>query len=157
MRKIIFVILLGLMIASPCFAQGGEPEGIFSIEETQWTMLPIIMMILPFPFIITLPPLPSLYPEPDFELTSWGFYNGKVYQDNNLMESSFYLDMLVASIFMYKTERLETQAVVGPPVLFFGVLKPIGIGLITLGSNSDVLAMLIVVKADDKWTPSEVE
>ena len=150
-------MLLVLMIASPCFAQGGEPESVFSIEETQWTMLPIIMMILPFPFIITLPPLPSLYPEPDFELTSWGFYSGKVYQDNYLIESSFYLDMLVASIFMYKTERLETQAVVGPPVLFFGVLQPTGVGLVTLGSNSDVLAMLIVVKVNGNWTPPGVE
>ena len=46
---------------------------------------------------------------------------------------------------------------VGPPVLFVGVLQPIGIGLITLGSNGDVLATLIVVKVNDNWAPSEVE
>lgn len=100
MKKTILVVLMAATIGTPCLAEI-EPEGIFSIEETQWKMLPIIMMLLPFPFIITLPPLPSLYPEPDFELTTWGFYGGNVYQDNNLMESSFYLDILVASIFLF--------------------------------------------------------
>ena len=36
MKKITLVVLLLVMIATPCLAQGVETDGLFSIEGTKW-------------------------------------------------------------------------------------------------------------------------
>ena len=38
MKKIILVILMAVMIKTPCLAQKLEPEGMFSINETVWIL-----------------------------------------------------------------------------------------------------------------------
>ena len=39
MKKIILVVLISVMLATPCFAQEVEPEGMFSLEGTLWVKL----------------------------------------------------------------------------------------------------------------------
>jgi len=41
MKQTILILLIVVMIATPCLAQELEPEGIFSIEETGWAAIGI--------------------------------------------------------------------------------------------------------------------
>ena len=143
-----------VMDATPCLAHEIKSDRLFSIGGTQWKMLPVMMMIAPLPLLITLPPLPTVYFEPDLELPSFGFFGGKVYLDNTVSESSLYVDMLVASIFMYENE-LDHQAGAYRYLSAFGVLQPTGIGLITFGSRGVGRAIALLIKVNDSWTPPE--
>jgi len=82
MKKIVLLVLIAVMIATPCFAQEVEPEGIFSLHRTEWQALPTGVKLLPFP--------PSL--EPLYE-SVFNFYGGQVYPEKG--GDGFYLDMLV--------------------------------------------------------------
>jgi len=94
MKKTILVVLMAVMVATPCLAQDIEPEGIFSIEGTAWGVL----ILFPLP----LPPMGNMY----------AFYNHKVYFYRagspsvpnpgwNMYQSSFFVDMFVASFFAH--------------------------------------------------------
>ena len=78
MKKTILVVLMAVMVATPCFAQEVKPEGIFSIEGTLWQSLPTGVQLLPFPSLV---PIDWVF----------GFYGGEVYHDGS---NSFYIDML---------------------------------------------------------------
>jgi hypothetical protein len=82
MKKLILAVLMAVMLATPCFAQEVEPEGIFSLHGTLWQTLPTGVQLLPFP--------PSLVPI-DWE---FGFYGGEVYPGGY----SFYIDMLLTPV-----------------------------------------------------------
>ena len=143
MKKTILVVLMAVMIATPCFAQEVEPEGIFSIEGTRWEALPMGIHISPFP--------PSLEP------IDWGFgfYGGEVYPSGGY---SFYIDMLVCSIFSVEYGPGATSR---PVVFYMGILQPIGIGMVIRWymayPNQFYLAISILIKASDNWAPPEVE
>ena len=154
MKKTAFGVLMIVMAATACLAEEIKPDRLFSIEGTQWKMLPIMMMIVPFPLVITLPPLPSVYPEPDLELPSFGFYGDKVYLDDNVRESSLYVNMLVASIFTYDNEP-DHQSGAYRYLSAFGVLQPTGIGLISFGVRGLGGAIALLVKVNDNWIPLE--
>jgi hypothetical protein len=91
MKKTILVVLMAVMAATPCLAQEVETDGIFSLHGTVWQALPIKLQILPYPWIVPDPTLPSFW-----------FYDGKVYRGGNPVIDSFYIDMLVCSIFGYR-------------------------------------------------------
>ena len=140
MKRTILAIVMAVMIATPCFAQELEPEGIFSLHGTQWQALPTGLQILPSPSLVPL----------DWE---FGFYGGKV----NLAYDSFYIDMLVYSIFW----RMDVHAGGGYFAQYFGILQPIGIGIVVEYSaapfpNKD-LTVGLAIKVSDNWTPPEVE
>ena len=42
MKKTILVVLMTVMIATPCLAQEIEPEGIFSISGTEWRAIHLL-------------------------------------------------------------------------------------------------------------------
>ena len=144
MKKTILILLIAVMLATPCFAQEVEPEGIFSLHGTVWQSLPMGVHILPFP--------------PSLESIDWefGFYGGKAY--NSVRTPGFYIDMLVCSIFY-----LEDYHVGGGYFpLYFGILQPIGMGMVVqyIGApipNNKDLTVGWVIKVSDNWTPPEVE
>ena len=148
MRRTILGIIIVLLITTPCLAQEIEPEGLFSIEGTQWQSLPIWIQILPFPWL-------QIY---EFSI---GFYGGKIYRypSSGFIYESFYLDMLVASIFRYKESDHSFFAYYDGT--HFGILQPIGVGvMIVSGRNLNfipVLGVMILIKVEDDWTPPEEE
>ena len=147
MKKTILVILMMLIITTPCLAQEVEPEGMFSIEGTQWKILPGLQ-IFPFPWIWT-------------RGTDIGFWDGEVYAQAEYpyYKGSFYVDMLGVSMFMYEGGG-------GPFVsIGFGVVQPMGIGMMMeswiafppysfTGIFPDFsLAIIPLIKTDDDWIP----
>ena len=146
MKKIILVTLMAVMVATPCFAQEIEPEGIFSLHGTEWQALPTGVKLLPLP--------PSLEPL-KFD-SVFNFYGGRVYPEKG--GDGFYLDMLVCSIFHGYRHRWQ-----GGTYRWFGVLQPIGIGIV---AESFVyysppyftplhyeLRIGLLIKASDNWAP----
>ena len=51
MKKTILAVLMVVMIATPCFAQEVEPDGLFSIEGTKWRVCTILFQTEGRPFI----------------------------------------------------------------------------------------------------------
>jgi len=144
MKKVILVLLMTIMIATPCLAQEVEPEGFFSIEGTEWEALPMGVQILPFP---SLEPLDN---------SEFGFYDGEVYPW--IYNYSFYIDMLVCSIFW----AIDIPTIGGGSITrSFGILQPTGVGLVfENGLNNRRLPTLkigLLIKTSDNWTPPEVE
>lgn len=140
MKKTILIGLMAVMLATPCFAQEIEPAGIFSLHGTLWQALPTGLQILPSPSLVPL----------DWE---FGFYGGKVHP----YSTSFYIDMLVCSIFW----AMHTGAGGGFYTQYFGILQPIGIGIVVEYSAAPFpqkpLTVGLVIKVSDNWTPPEVE
>ena len=150
MRKISLVALMVAMIATPCLAQEVEPEGIFSIEETVWQALPISLQIFPLPWI-----------EPNDNL-EFGFYGGEVYPDLQSVDKSFYMDMLVFSIFAAGYSMSNNLGPVTTSA-YFGILQPIGIGTVIVSTYQccplpiPTISIALLIKTGDTWTPAEVE
>jgi hypothetical protein len=145
MKKLILAMLMVVMLAVTCMAEI-TPDGIFSIEDTAWQALPMGLQILPFPWI---------WPFYDFK---FGFDGGEVYRDSESIENSFYIDMLVFSIF-WGEWKPPPGAVGAVPIRYSGILLPIGIGTVVesfLMSNpipSIAIRIAILIKTDDSWTP----
>ena len=150
MRKTILLVLALVVIATPCFAQEVEPDGIFSIEGTSWESLLGTLMIFPFPWL---------------ELSGWynvGFYDNGVYPFAypDPSENAFYVDTPALSIYMdYRESRGYNTSY---RAIYFGILQPIGIGVVTIYMTNSLLPIpsiyiMILIKADDNWSPPEEE
>ena len=143
MKKIILAVLMVLIVATPCFAQEVETDGLFSIKGTKWEALPF--QFTPFWYMVL------------------GFSGGtvySVYSEYTLPTSnSFYIDMLVASIFMYARDRDPIW--LGPGIeIGFGILQPIGFGvMITYIKHENlpfpIIDMVLLTKTDNNWKPPE--
>ena len=138
------------LVATPCFAQEVETDGIFSIERTRWSYCWIM------PGIgcgkICLPAVP-------WDCYSMGFYEGTVYSCNDDgsrcgNNSGFaYIDSpLVSIVYAVDTGYIE-----------FDILQPSGFGVHTgfggrglggLGGGSIFgYSIGIMFKIEDNWTP----
>lgn len=151
MKKSILVILMLVMTATPCLAQEIEPEGMFSLDGTRWRGLAIAFFPFP-PFVIV-------------GTEYIGFYNGKVYGYRSYgdyyfpIEESSYIDLPMVSI-AYSIEGIPSEA----GSISLAIMQPIGIGVMT---SIDIMNFYppkipfftigIMFKADDNWTPPEVE
>lgn len=148
MRKSILVVLIAVMITIPCFAQGIEPEGNFSIEGTEWQALPTGLQILPFPFVWIADGL------------EFGFHGGEAYLYDVPRESSFYVDILGCSIF-YIEGTMAPGGYERPS--YYGILQLFGVGTVIemerfcFGYHCSIPAIAIrvgmLIKTNDKWTP----
>lgn len=135
MKRIILVVLMVIMVATPCFAQELEPEGIFSIEGTVWRATYI------FPLIDWM------------HFDDIGFYGGSVYwRDPKVWvqwPNSFYVNALVAS---FSTARDPYGFIISTCVM-----QPLGIGVITnIGYDSlqpFLFQIGILHKINDDWAP----
>ena len=128
MKKTILVVLMALMITTPCFAQEVEPEGFFSIEGTLWQALSMGVQILPFPSLVSL----------DWE---FGFYGGKKYILFPYTHLSAGGGVLPSYFFILQPIGIGIAIeIVGPYYR-----RPL---YLTVG---------LLIKIDDNWTPPEDE
>jgi hypothetical protein len=137
MKKIILAVLMAVMIATPCFAQEVEPEGLFSLEGTLWQALPTGIQILPFPGIW------------DANGLQFVFYGDT---------GPSYIDMLAFSIFWEVRGRGSSSGLIR---WYFGILQPIGKGMVfelfELGYPYLSIFMNVgfLIKINDNWVPPE--
>ena len=155
MKKTILVILITVMVATPCFSQEIEPDGIFSLDGTLWRYFrPDINF--------------RIYPPPPFfdginvireEL---GFYQGIPYKCRSGTCSDYgdfgiYVNTPVLGVFSSSTAPY--------PGLDLYVMQPTaGIGLTTFfvcggvkGYSSCQFGIGIMFKIDNNWSPPEEE
>ena len=140
MKKTILVMLMVLMITTPCLAEV-ETEGIFCIGGTKW------VGTYTFP------------PSYRGETGEIGFYRGTVYGFGGIDKAaplSFYMDLGIASFFMVGVGGY------GGCGIYFGIMQPIGIGVMTFTAIVSVppfirFAIASLIKIDDNWIPPEVE
>jgi len=134
-------MLFAVMVATPCFAQEVEPDGLFSIEGTEWQAL-IGMQIFPLPWIWE---ARGLY---------FHFYGGEVSPG---MNESFYIDMLVCSIF-WGYDRMGAGG--GSDKWYYGILQPGGIGIVfertsRIHPTTPIINTALLIKTQDNWVPPE--
>jgi hypothetical protein len=146
MKRTILAVLMVVMIAIPCLAQEIGPDGIFSIGGTVWQALPIGVQILPYP---------GIWPTDDLE---FGFDGGQVYPGGIPQNNSFYIDMLVCSVFSY---RRQSGPGGGTSPFYFGILQPTGIGILVQRYSQIYpktllfINIALLIKTDDNWAPPE--
>ena len=156
MKKIILVVLMAVMIATPCFAQEVEPEGLFSVNGTLWGSCEIgFVSILPFVGIHC--------------GVLCGFYQGTVYlcidnQCTPLTYTSSYIDLGVVSIAYDITLPDEGNWMKDYWNFFLAIMQPIGIGVFTvITNNTDFYIPFfgyeigIMYKINDNWTPPGIQ
>ena len=137
MKKTFLVVLMVVIIATPCFAQEIEPDGLFTIGDTKW------LAINPF------------YP---INLSYFGFHNGQVYlTDENddgcagmCCGSCFYTDLMFAIFF----NTNPCGAIIS------GIISPLGFGIVSglaggSGHGTGYFRFFFppIVKVDNNWTP----
>ena len=151
-KKTILVILTAVIIATPCLAQGIEPEGIFSIEGTRWGYCLIELGTNP-PWVLPL-------------CSSLGFYRSRVYEctmeGDDCVDYDFfsYVDLLVVSI----VTNFDYDEYGGWHI-YLGIMQPIGFGMWTFFGYTALIKspgffffkIGIMFKIEDNWTPPEVE
>ena len=138
------------LVTTPCFAQEVEPDKLFSIEGTLWTVCGIgIEDDLPFFYI---------------GCSEMGFDQGKVYSCKEEVCWSLphkYIDSPVVSIVTFSASSFP---VIGSWGVGLGILQPSGLGVYTqftcileylvIGFVSNIDIMF---KIEDNWTPPEDE
>jgi len=154
MKSIILVVLMVALVATPCFAQEIEPDGMFSLHGTLWKGYGLSFYIKIEPFVF--PDLESMY--------GLAFYKGDVY--GGVSNNASYIDLLVVSI-CYDIVFIKDKAW----RIFLGIMQPIGIGVYTKleytpsfqwnpGTTSQpafIYTIGIMLKVDNNWTPPEEE
>jgi len=142
MRKTTLAVLIMLMaalVATPCFAQEIEPEGLFSLNRTLWWLVAF----------------------GGGNLVHYGFYDGGVYIQEfgypginrcTLLENSSYLDLLVVSFF--KVDYSESGAV-------YGIMSPLGVGVMFSVYNEEDVSPAVntamLIKISYNWSPPPEE
>ena len=156
MKRTILVMLLVVMVATPCLAQEVEPEGIFSIEGTRWGYCLIGFGILCYGLFC----LPQVGWGCDYN--DWAFYEGDVLRCDGYhcyIDSDFsYIDTPLVSIFSH----IQTKFLRGGHYEF-AILQPSGFGVYTnflweyggkKGFSAGLLYRIgIMYKVDDDWSP----
>jgi hypothetical protein len=141
MKRIILVVLMVALVATPCLAQEVEPDGLFSIEGTLWRFGTEITFS-------TLPPFLHIYNSN----SKLGFHQETVYNcsedDCKLLPKLSYIDLPVLSI-AYGFDPLGLGLI---------VMQPIGLGIETLfGSTFPVpgfyYSIAMMYKVEDDWSP----
>ena len=149
MKKTVLVLLMTVMVATPCFAQEVEPERPFSIEGTVWKALPIGLQIFP---------VPGIWNTDDLQ---FGFYGSTVYPGLEPDEDSFCINMLMFSIFSTCTPSITTQqgGVGVYSTNYYGILQPIGIGMVVRVHESYYpfpdISIALLIKTGVRFIPPE--
>jgi hypothetical protein len=161
MKKTILVILIAVMIATPCLADV-ETEGPFSVDRTYWEMCAMEYTNATQP--------------PSYRIDeSWvGFYQGKIYTYFliNLLNGDVffqtsdrsYFDLLLMSIAVFSNNEGvyndNSFLAIIQPATGFGVFKLLnvrcGVGMGGFSCNR-TYQIGIMHKISDNWTPPEVE
>jgi len=157
MKKTLLVMLLAVMVATPCFGQEIEPDGLFSIEGTRWRVCQIF-------FQTNLRPIISLQCKEDL-----AFYSGSVYlcTSSGTCQIIPFLDYIDTPIVGVAWEvhaecsSFYSFCLAGYQV---AIMQPFGLGIHSIvslafgsGSRLAVCGIGIVFKVEDNWTPPGVE
>jgi hypothetical protein len=152
MKKTILVILMAVMIATPCLAQEVEPEGLFSLNGTLWNICSIAFFPEPI-----MPPFVEIACGEEM-----GFYQGKAY--NSSLDSGYYIDLGVVSIAYGMSIGGDTNRyilAIMQPAIGFGVESVVlfhhwcgkyGCAIPFFG-----YVIGIMHKINDNWTPPGLE
>ena len=101
MKKTILLLLLVIMVATPCFADKVEPDGLFRLEETLWEI--------------------DAGGDAEWEFLQIGFYQGSIYwvrpDSCFFFGSSSYKDFLIFSIFEYFVDTPGEDYIKGNGIL----------------------------------------
>jgi len=139
MKRTILTVLMAVMIATPCFAQEVETDGIFSLDGTLW----------------------RITGQMGRQGYYYGFNQGNVYYLEGSEcwkeEVGFFVDSFLTSIFMtYSSRELEGKTYVD---IKYGNMLPIGIGFTTGISKSEDgdprILRWILIRTDNNWTPQD--
>ena len=146
MRNTILGILIVTLVATPCFAQEVEPDGLFSIGGTLWRFGTEITFSTRPPFLH----INNINAE-------LGFHQGTIYRcsedDCKLLPDVSYMDSPVLSI-AYSFDSFGFGLI---------VLQPIGLGITTYfgtffpGGPGFFYSITMMFKVEDNWTPPGVE
>ena len=133
MKKTILVVLMAVMIATPCLAQEVETDGIFSIEGTWWEGEDMALF----------------YSHPGLEI---GFFEGDAYGNNAYQFNfAFYFDTPLFSSFFLSAYDHGGYYVTG--VLF--PLIGFGFGVERIYPNRPFPVLFRMTNGD--WTPLGVD
>jgi len=140
MRKTIIVALMVLLVSTPCFAQEVEPEGLFSIDGTQWEVHAIYNTHLIL-FI--------------YMMHQINFHDGKAYLCTDT-EEGCPLDPS-PDVTIIDTPVLSIALAVSPNgSVGIYLMQPIGLGVFAF-STPDPLTVGygigIMFKTEDNWEP----
>jgi len=132
MKKLILTVLMVVMVATPCFAQKLETDGIFSLHATRWLTTGHMGM-------------DNYY---------YGFYEGNVYGMQGsyssygcvMFEDYFYVDLLVISYYItFWESRIRTINIFQPMI---------GIGFtIDITDNPPYFWIYLLFKVENNWVP----
>ena len=142
MRKTILGIVIVLLVATPCFAQEIEPDGLFSVEGTLWNVCYITIT-----FSLSIGQPFSMY------CNRMGFYEGAYWcvEDECRLGGFLYIDSPVLSIAYVLPFRGYFTLLVMQPI---GI--GIGIGYKDLSPHpSFEYSIFLMYKIDNNWTPHD--
>jgi len=149
MKRTILVVLMAVLITTPCLAQEVETDGILSIEGTRWDCCGRGFATIE-PFII---------PPRCFNI---GFYKGRSYRCTTSCRpiDMPYIDSPVLSI-AYYTKDMDVALSLGRGIF---VMQPSGIGFFIQLDYSFLPPVFgfgyiigTMLKTDDNLTPSDIE
>ena len=152
MKKTILLVLMAVILATPCFAQEVEPEGIFSVDGTLWSLCYIEFGLAGFEFTSSM------------DCTSVGYYQDKVYwcEEGSFCSATnmFYIDLGLVGITYISV--LGNGLAIMQPSIGLGVYSQIGFSPGDCAPRyclppSFGISIGIMFKTDDNWTPPEVE
>ena len=161
MKRTILVMLIKL-IATPCFAQEIETDGLFSIEGTEWRCVGVEFKLLPFtnspPMSIELIDETVYFTERSIQTSS-----GNI---GILQEMDTYLDFLVFSV-AWGVSGINVFWHASDDVSFMVLQPTIGVGIFSSiirlrfpGGGKRIVGFgfgFMFKIDDDDWTPPDVE
>ena len=144
MKKTILVVLMVLMITTPCFAQEIEPNGIFSIDGTEWEATYIF---------------PPRYHGNNHHIRFYKEY--VLLYGSTITMNAFYVDLGIISFFIADWFG-EDRSGHDTREIYFGIMQPIGIGVMTvIGKRLNgpylIFRMATLHKINDNWTPPGID
>ena len=153
MKKTILAVLMVVLVATPCFAQEVEPDGLFSIEGTEWNVCRLGIQRIEGKW--------NPYPPECYTLK---FANGSIEQCFEKNRCRFhaawtYIDSPVLSIAYTSNYGMTSRADNSP----LYVMQPtVGMGITTTlgeceGGTTCYFLIGIMFKVEDHWTPPGVE
>ena len=136
MKKTILLVLIVLMVSTPCLAEV-EPDGMFTVDNTVWSLY------FPIPIV------------------SYGFFEEKVYWVTYLFVAGEFIAKeatsgLYSNFFFFSTFQIKEETYSD-----YGILFPfLGVGILFFfdyseGETDCYISLLFRTMND--WTPPEIE
>ena len=149
MKKTILVVLIGVMLTTPCFAQEIETDGLFSLEGTEWRRIGVAIQTATPPFRLI---GDTVYFTDRSVQTSSGNI-GILWDEDN------YLDFLVFSV-AWGGSLFNEAMMILQPAIGVGVFSGLVYDMPRITSPPRLVGVAFGYMfkiGDDDWTPPDVE